>query len=90
MAGVLWLLVEHFSDNKFSCHFPAFWIHFEVCSVFCWKANMVGLDFWDTQSSVKFTPELFKYCLFQKLSKNFGFHRKQCKMQIMYGNAHDS
>ena len=30
-SGLLWLLVEYFSDNKFSCHFPSFCIHFEVC-----------------------------------------------------------
>ena len=34
--------------------------------------------------------ESLKYCLFQKLSKNFSSHRNQCKMQIMYDNAHDS
>ena len=27
---------------------------------------------------------------FQKLSKNFGFHRNQYKVQIIYGNAYDS
>ena len=25
------VLVEYFSDDKFSCHFPSFCIHFEVC-----------------------------------------------------------
>ena len=43
-----------------------------------------------THSTYKFTIDLFKYRLFQKLSKDFGFHRNQCKMQIMYGNAHDN
>ena len=33
---------------------------------------------------------MFKYRIFQKLSKDFGFHRNHCKIQIMYGNAHDS
>ena len=48
---------------------------------------MVVLDFYNTQSSYKFTPDLFKYFLFQKLSKTFGFRRNQCKMQIMCRNA---
>ena len=30
-VGPLWLLVEYNSDNKFSCHFPSFCIHFEGC-----------------------------------------------------------
>ena len=47
-------------------------------------------DLYNTQSTYKFMSELFKYCLFQRLSKNLGFHRKQRKMQIMYGNADDS
>ena len=87
--GLLWLLLEYFSDNVF-VPFSFFLYTFWSLLVFCWKTNMVGLDFWDTQFSLKFTPELFKYCLFQKLSKNFCFHRDQCKMQIMYGNAHDN
>ena len=33
---------------------------------------MIVLDFYNTLSSYKFMPELFKYCPFQKLSKNFG------------------
>ena len=42
---------------------------------------MVVLDVYNTQSSYKFTPELFRYCNFQVI-KDFRFHRKQCKMQI--------
>ena len=45
---------------------------------------------YDTQSSYEFTPELFKYSQLLKLSKKFCFHRNQCKIQIMYGNANDS
>ena len=47
-------------------------------------------DFSSTHSVYKLTTELFKYRTFKKLSKDFGFHRNQCKMQIMYGNGHDS
>ena len=30
-VGLVWLLLEYFSANKFSCHFPSLCIHFEVC-----------------------------------------------------------
>ena len=39
------------------------------------------------QSGHNATAELIKYGLFWKLSKNYGFHRNQCKMQIIYGIA---
>ena len=45
-------------------------------------------DFCSTHSNYTLTTKLFKYRIFQKLSKDFGFHRNQCKMQIMYGSAH--
>ena len=41
---------------------------------------MVILDFYNTQSSYKFTPDLLKLLpVLQKFSKNFGFRRNQCK-----------
>ena len=54
---------------------------------FCQKLNMTFQDFHNLKSGHIVTTELFKYGLFWKLSKNFGFHRNQCKMQILYGNA---
>ena len=48
IVGLLWLLVEYFSDKKFSCHFPSFCMHFEVCQ---FPAGERITDFWDTQSS---------------------------------------
>ena len=33
------------------------------------------------------TAELFKYGLFWILPKSFGFHRNECKTQIIYGNV---
>ena len=54
------------------------------------KSNMVVLDFYKLQSCYKLRTESFKYCQFEKFSKNFCFHRKQCKIQIIYGNAYDS
>ena len=44
-------------------------------------------DFHNIQSGHNATVELFKYGLFWKSSKIFGFHRNQCKMQLIYGNA---
>ena len=54
------------------------------------KTIMNDEDFCSTHSNYKLTTELFKYGLFQKFSKDLGFHRNQCKMQIMYHNAHVS
>ena len=91
MINLLWSLF-----NLWVC-FGCWWYTFQITSfrasflllytfgnlsVFWLKTNMVGVDIWDTQSSQKFTQELFK----QILSKNFGFHTNLCKM---YGNAHD-
>ena len=48
---------------------------------------MTFQDFHSIQSGQITTAELFKYGLFCKLSKKIGFHRNQCKMQIIYGNV---
>ena len=47
---------------------------------------MIFIDFQNTQSDHSVTKELFQYGLYWKLSKNFGFHRRQFKMQVIYGN----
>ena len=47
--------------------------------------NVAFQDFHNIQSDHNVTAELFKYGLFGELSKNKGFHRNQCKMQIGYG-----
>ena len=51
---------------------------------------MVVLYFQKCTSSHKFTPESFKVLQFQKLFKNFCFHRNQCKIKIMNDDAYDS
>ena len=48
---------------------------------------MTFQDFHNIQSGHNVTAELFKYGLFWKLVQNFDFHRHQCKMYIIYGNA---
>ena len=50
------------------------------------KLDMTFQDFHNIQSGYNITAELFKYGLFWKLSNNFGFHRNQCKMHIIYGD----
>ena len=42
-------------------------------------------DFPNTQYDHSITIELFRCVLFWKLSKNFGFHRNQCKKEVIYG-----
>ena len=42
-------------------------------------------DFQNIHSYHKITAEVFEFRLFMKLSKNIGFHRNKCKMQIVYG-----
>ena len=63
---------------------PSLFLHFRLLS-FSQKLNMTFQDFHNLKSGYNVTTELFKYGLFWKLSKNFGFHRNQCKMQILYG-----
>ena len=44
--------------------------------------------FHNRKSDHKFKIDLFKYGLFLKSSiMNFGFHRIQCNMHIIYGNV---
>ena len=69
--------------------FPSLFMHFRLLS-FSQKLNMTFEDFHKLQSGHNVTTELFKYGLFWKLSKNFGFHRNQCKIQILYGYATQS
>ena len=67
-------------------HFLLYLSIFRLLS-FIQKLNMTFQDFHNLKSGHNATTELFKYGLFWKLSKNFGFHRNQCKMQILYGYA---
>ena len=77
----------YFTDGKFPCHI--FFYVYTFCRLldFRQKLDMAFQDFHNKQSGHSITAELFIYDLFWKLSKNFGFHRNQCKMQIVYGNA---
>ena len=65
--------------------FPSLSIIFFRFLSFSQKLNMTFQDFDNLNSGHNVTTELFKYGLFWKLSKNFGYHRNQCKMQILYG-----
>ena len=76
----------YFTDGKFSCHISFFVYTFCRLLDFSQKSNMTFEDFQNTQSDHSVTKELFQYGLFLKLSKNFGFHRGRCKMQVFYGN----
>ena len=80
------ILFRHQVLMQMSLFSYAFWRP----AVFGFNTILNVEDFCSTYSNYKLTTELFKYHLFQKLSKDFGFHSNQCKMQIMYGNAHDS
>ena len=51
---------------------------------------MTFQDFHNIQSGQNVTAELFQYDIFRKLSKNFGFHRNQCKTQTIHGYATQS
>ena len=76
----------YFTDGKFSCHIS--FLVFTFCRLldFSQKLNMTFIDFQNTQSDHSVTKGLFKYGLYWKLSKNYGFHRSLCKMQVIYGN----
>ena len=54
---------------------------------FSQKLHITFQDFHNILYGHNVTAELSKKCLFWKLSKNVGFHRNQCKMQIIYGTA---
>ena len=51
-GGLLWLLVEYFSSNRFSCHFPSFCIPFEVCQLSAGK-RIWSVKTFDTHSLVR-------------------------------------
>ena len=80
----------YFTDGSFSCYISFFVYIFCRLLSFSQKLNMTFQDFHNIQSGHNVTVELFKYGLFWKLLKNFGFHRNQCKMQIVYGYATQS
>ena len=65
--------------------------HFLLCvyikQVVSQKSNMTLQDFPNTPSDHSVTQELFLCGLFLKVSKNFGFHRNQCKKEVIYGSA---
>ena len=88
-VGLLWLLVEYFSGNKFSCHFLSFCIHFEVCQFSARKRIWSVLTF-ETHSLVRNLHRIIQILSISEVIKEFRFHRDQCKMQIMYGNANGS
>ena len=64
----------YFTDDKFPCHSFFFVYTFRMLSDFGQKLDMAFQDFHNIQSGHNNTVELFKYGLFWKLSKNFGFH----------------
>ena len=74
----------YLSEGKFPCHISFFVYTFWRLLELSHKLNMTFLDFHTIQSDHNITAELFKYGLLWKLSKNFGFHRNQCKMQIFF------
>ena len=76
---------SYFTDGKFSCHISFFVYTFCRLFDFSQKSNMTLQDFAYTHHSV--TQELFLCGLFWKLGKIFGFHRNQCKKEVIYGNA---
>ena len=76
---------SYFTDGKFSCHISFFVYTFCRLFDFSKKSNMTLQDFPNIQSGHSVTQELFLCALFWKLSKNFGFHRNQCKKEVIYG-----
>ena len=77
----------YFTKDLFQGHIYFFVYTFCRLLDFSQKLNMTFQDFDNMLSGHKVTAELFKYRLFWKLLKNFGFHRNQCKMNIIYGNG---
>ena len=61
------LLKGYFQITNFHSIFLLF---LYILKFWFYVKNLINLDFYSTQSSYKFTPELFKYCQFQKLSKH--------------------
>ena len=51
---------------------------------FSFSVHLECFRIFNTQSVYKFTPELLRYCQFQKYFKNFCFHRNKYKRQIKY------
>ena len=47
-------------------------------------------DFQNILAYHKIKAEVFEFRLFWKLSKNIGFHRNKCKMQIVFGYVNQS
>ena len=76
-----------FTDSKFPCHISFFVYTFYRFLDFNQNLNMTFQDFHNIQSSHNVIAESFKYSLFVKLSKNFGFHSNQCKMQMLYARG---
>ena len=68
--------------TSFHATFSSLSIHFFRLLSLSQKLNMTFKDFHNIQSGCKVTAEFFKYGLFWKLSKNFGFHGNQCKCRL--------
>ena len=77
----------YFTKGMFPCHISFFLYTFCRLLDFSQKLNKTFQDFDNMLSGHNVTVEIFKYGLFLKLLKNFGFHRNQCKLNIIYGNA---
>ena len=78
-VGQLWLLVEYFSDNKFSCRFPSFYIHFEVCQFSAGK-RMWSVYTFETHSLVRNSHQNYSniayFRSYQKISVSIGINAK--------------
>ena len=79
--------MAYFAYGKISCHISFFVDTFCRLFDFGQKSKMTLEDFHHTQSDHSITQELFQYGFVWKLSKNIGFHRNQCKIGVIYGNA---
>ena len=73
----------YLTDDNFPCHNSFFVYTFCRLLDFGPKLNMTFQDFRNTQSGHNSAAEIYKCGLLWKLSKIFGFHRNQCKMQII-------
>ena len=73
--------------GSFHPTFPSLCIHFVRLLDFSQKSNTTLQDYPYTQPHHSVTQELFLCGLFWKLSEHFGFHRNQCKKELIYGSA---
>ena len=81
-ADLLSVEGAYITDGKFPYYISFFVYTFCRLLSFGLDLNMTFQDFHNIKSGENVTAELFQYGLFWKLS-NFGFHRSQCKTQII-------